>query len=639
MKYKQFTLDKFQEDAIHSIEKHNSVVVSAATGTGKTLIADYIIDKFLKKGKRVIYTAPIKALSNQKYRDFIKEYGKDKLGILTGDIVINDRAQILIMTTEIYRNMLLSHTIVPDLSYVIFDEIHYMNDPERGTVWEESIIFSPNSVRFLCLSATIPNAEQFASWIREIKKHKVDVVKYMKRAVPLQHSLFDNELGVVNSNRAKKMIQMERAGDRFFRKRQKRGIGKKKRRELNPPNHLFLIEYLREKDMLPSIFFTFGRKMCRDHALESIKEFDFTTQKQKDEISRIYSEIMPAQLKQMRSIQELRKIIVKGIAIHHAGLLPKAKELVEVLFSKGLISVLYATETFAVGINMPARSVCFDSLRKFDGRNFRYLHSKEYYQIAGRAGRRGIDKQGYVFAMIDKTMCDISKVISITSSDSEPIISQFQLSVNMVLSLIDHYDEYQIETILKQNFGYFVKRQRSDKQIRIISSFKNMMRKLRRLGYITKNNILTARGRFASKIYADELLLTELLFSGAFSNLRETDINVLLGSIVYESRRQDRFDKNPKFRPLKLETKNRIIVKRIRPKIMEKLDGIIRSWSNGCEFPHLMKKCNLQEGDLIRLFRQIIDRLQQIKKAESQLTDKLTRCIKRIDRDVVKIEF
>jgi len=196
IKFHNFDLDKFQIEAIHAIEQNRSVVVSAATGTGKTLIADYVIDKFLKQGKNVIYTAPIKALSNQKYRDFKNQYGEDKVGILTGDITINPRAELKIMTTEIYRNMLLSRDPDTDnIAYVIFDEIHYLGDIERGTVWEESIIFSKPKTRFLCLSATIPNARQFANWVEFIKKHTVDVVIEKKRAVPLKHLFYDDEKG------------------------------------------------------------------------------------------------------------------------------------------------------------------------------------------------------------------------------------------------------------------------------------------------------------------------------------------------------------------------------------------------------------------------------------------------------------
>ena len=197
MKFKGYVLDDFQEESIKSINAGNSVIVSAATGTGKTLIADYCIDKFLKQGKQVIYTAPIKALSNQKYRDFKEDHGYTNIGLLTGDVSINHEAPILIMTTEIYRNMLLtSDPVIKTINYVVFDEIHFINDIERGTVWEESIIFSPENIRFLALSATIPNAEEFADWIRSIKEHEVSVVEYNKRAVPLEHFLYDIEFGM-----------------------------------------------------------------------------------------------------------------------------------------------------------------------------------------------------------------------------------------------------------------------------------------------------------------------------------------------------------------------------------------------------------------------------------------------------------
>ena len=199
MKFKNFTLDKFQEDSVKSIDKGNSVVVTAGTGTGKTLIADYIIDKYIKKNRRIIYTAPIKALSGQKYRDFKADYGEENVGIMTGDVVINPEAPILIMTTEIYRNMLLTKDkIIEYVSYVVFDEIHYINDIERGTIWEESVIFSPEHIRFLCLSATVPNAKEFASWIQNIKNHTVDTITYNKRAVPLNHLVYDVSLGITN---------------------------------------------------------------------------------------------------------------------------------------------------------------------------------------------------------------------------------------------------------------------------------------------------------------------------------------------------------------------------------------------------------------------------------------------------------
>ena len=208
MQYKNFTLDPFQVDSIAAIDKNHSVVVSAATGTGKTLIADYIITKYLNLGHRIIYTAPIKALSNQKFKDFTKEFGSKQVGLITGDIVINSEAPILVMTTEIYRNMLMTKdSIINNVTYVVFDEIHYINDIERGTVWEESVIFSPPHIRFLCLSATIPNAEEFAAWISEIKKHEVEVVRYEKRAVPLKHLLFNKKTGLCTVDEFEKLLK------------------------------------------------------------------------------------------------------------------------------------------------------------------------------------------------------------------------------------------------------------------------------------------------------------------------------------------------------------------------------------------------------------------------------------------------
>ncbi len=633
MKYKKFELDKFQEDAIKSIDNNHSVVVSAATGTGKTLIADYIIDKAVREEKRVIYTAPIKALSNQKYKEFKAEYG-DKVGILTGDIVINDKAPILIMTTEIYRNMLMEHSVDYDLSYVIFDEIHFMNDRERGTVWEESIIFSPNEVRFLCLSATIPNAEIFAKWISTIKEHNVDVVKYMKRAVPLKHFPFTVDGEVSSYTHLKREVQMEEDGRLFVSKSEK-----KRKRFIEKPNQLNLVRHLFDRDLLPCIFFSLSRKTVRDYALDSAKNYNFVNDEERFKIVDYYNQIIPKQIRAMNSIQDIRQMIVKGIGIHHAGLLPKAKELIELLFEKGLIKVLYATETFAVGINMPARSVAIDSMRKYDGFGFRSLHSKEYHQMAGRAGRRGLDTVGYAYAMIEKRMKDVEDAENITRSDSEPIESQFKMSANTVLNLLDHYNETQIETILKSNFGFFVRKHKSKRQVRIARSYTNLVKSLKFHGYIDENNVLTGKGRIASRLYADEMLITELLFAGTFSDLSEIEVLALLGAIVYEPRRADKFFAKEKFKEIKLPRNNPIISEDLKWKNIEKVGSIVKMWAKGCSFTDLSKACSLQEGDLIRFFRQIIDRLGQIMKAESVLTEKLKKCSAMIDRDVIAVEF
>jgi len=441
MRFKRFTLDPFQENAINAIEQHRSVVVSAATGTGKTLIADYVIDKYLKANRKIIYTAPIKALSNQKFKDFKQNYGSENIGIMTGDTVINPSAPILIMTTEIYRNMLLAHDpLVSEIEYVVFDEIHYMSDPERGTVWEEGIIFSPPHIRFLCLSATIPNAGEFASWIQAIKDHQVEVIRYAKRAVPLHHFVFESRFGLTTAENL--AVNMPKYGDVFGNRRR----GKKKKRHdyyqvASPKDVVFEM-----RDKLPAIVFSFSRKGCEFEALQLIKNRDFVSSyDERHCITDIYRKHFNNDVNRMNSTTKLRDVLIKGVGFHHAGLLPQHKAAVEELFSKGLLKVLFATDTFSVGINMPAKTVIFNGLRKFDGRTFRMINSKEYFQLAGRAGRRGIDKVGYVVAIIDGRENNIDKFIQISSADTEPIRSQFQLSFNTVLNLMTHHDKNEIE--------------------------------------------------------------------------------------------------------------------------------------------------------------------------------------------------
>lgn len=630
MRYKQFILDPFQVDAIKSLEKNNSVVVSAATGTGKTLIADYAINKCVKEGKRVIYTAPIKALSNQKYRDFKKEYGREKVGIMTGDVVINSSAPILIMTTEVYRNMLLeSDPEIQQVNYVIFDEIHYLSDIERGTVWEESIIFSPEHVRFLCLSATIPNAKEFAEWIQRIKNHFVDVVIYNKRAVPLKHHLYDFFLGITNFEELKKHLTIP-VQKKYKFKQQKIKL------------HLELIKDIQDK--LPTIIFSFNRKDCEIKAREACKKFNFASSKDRTRIIQIANSIIPKEYKSLESVRKLKEVLNKGIAYHHAGLLPFLKEVVEELFGKGLIKVLYATETFAVGINMPAKSVCFSSLEKFDGFNFRYLYSKEYFQLAGRAGRRGIDKEGNVYAIIDRDYTDLNKVQQLTSKDVEPIISRFQLTYNTVLHMINSHDEEEIEKILKMNFDYFQKK-RQGKDVRLKVRFYNRVDVLKKRNYLDKNNQLTEKGRFALHIYFYELVIPEIFSTKLYKALTDDELLVLLAAIVYEPKLKDYFStrKTSKFykKLLSKISTNQYLIKNINKKSLQRMIKLITMWANGYEFKELLEITSLDEGDIIRLIRRLIDVMRQVKRAtiDETLKDRIQWNLERIDRDVVKIIF
>lgn len=631
MKFKNFILDKFQEQAIKAIEDNHSAVVSAPTGSGKTLIADFIIDKHKNDDKKIIYTAPIKALSNQKYKDFSKEYGESKVGLMTGDIVINSQAKILIMTTEIYRNMVVSNEQeIENVAYVIFDEIHYINDIERGYVWEESIIYSPKNIRFLCLSATIPNAEEFSRWIRAIKKHAVDTVIATKRNVPLEHQFYDFELGVTSLEN----IKTAKDSSRHYSK------GKKKKKDKFPvPNHVELIKELgREK--MPALFFSFSRRDCQLKAQELARANFFPRDPSLSIFMSKKLEDAPSEISKLKSTQTLRETISQGIAFHHAGLLPVIKEIVEELFSQGKINVLYTTETFAVGINMPAKTVCFNSLRKYDGFNFRYLNTKEYFQIAGRAGRRGIDTIGYVVSLIYRPTFNYQEIKRITSKDVEPIKSQFRLSINTVLNLINLHTPKEIEYILRLSFYSY--QQFGDNFAKVptkvlLSRYFSIVKKLTKFDYI-KNGQLTEKGHFSSKVFADEITLGEIFATGFADQLDEYQILLILACLVYEPRINHQFKQEFKDEKLKglrtLLNADEYLSREEKFENLATMTALIYPLIKGQSFFEVIKLTNLLEGDLIRLYAQITDRIGQIRKAttEHKLLNKIENCKGMVDQ-------
>ncbi len=635
MQFKKFTLDPFQEEAINAIGQNCSVVVSAPTGSGKTLIADYIIEQHRDDSKRIMYTAPIKALSNQKYKDFCREYGDQAVGLMTGDLVINPSAKIIVMTTEIYRNMAVSQdSDLSNVAYVIFDEIHYINDIERGYVWEESIIYSASSVRFLCLSATIPNAKEFSNWISAIKKHSVKTVVSTKRNVPLDHAFFDYELGITTLEKIKAAKEIPKyhsvIGGRRGGKAKKARGGREKTPE---PNHIDLISEL-GVGKLPCIFFSFSRKDCQIKAEELCKAKLFEPNAA---ILTQFNEKLreaPVDIMKLKSVQLIKQVISQGIAFHHAGLLPIIKEAVEELFGKGLIKVLYATETFAVGINMPAKTVCFDGLRKFDGFNFRPLNTKEYFQIAGRAGRRGIDTQGYVVSMLYRPTFNIDEVRAITTKDTEPIKSQFRLCVNTVLNLIHMHTPADIEHILRLSFFSYQKfgeKYDSVPTTVLLARYNSIVRQLTKYGYVEKGK-LTTKGVFASQIFADEIAIGEVFATEFWQNLNEYQILLVLGSLAYEYRENNKFEKVnhiAEFGVLRRKLVQDDYLSHEKKFLnMETMDSLISPLCAGKNFFDILKNTNLLEGDLIRIMTQILDRLGQVKKATSDYTlrNKIVNC-------------
>eukprot|EP01041_Mallomonas_annulata_P000722 gene722-1392_t len=469
-----FKLDTFQLEAVNYIERGESVLVAAHTSAGKTAVAEYAIAKSLKNKQRVIYTSPIKALSNQKYRDINEEF--TDVGLMTGDITINPNATCLIMTTEILRSMLYRGSeVMREVAWVIYDEVHYMRDKERGVVWEESIILLPHKVRFVFLSATIPNAKEFVSWVTKIHHQPCHVVYTEYRPVPLQHFVFpsgaeglflvvdhEGNFREENFQRAMAALQAGGQGGDFTEaggsKGKKKGAGKNGGK--NGQVELFrIVRLVMDRGLDPCIVFSFSKRECEAYALK-MSSMDFTSDDEKALITQVYMNALEALSEMDRhlpQVETLLPLLKRGIGIHHGGLLPILKEITEILFQEGLIKCLFATETFSIGINMPAKTVIFTQTQKFDGKDFRWLTSGEYIQMSGRAGRRGKDDRGIVIQMLDEKMePDVAK--NMLYGPADPLRSAYHVGYNMVLNML-RVEDADPENLLRSSFHQFQQEQ------------------------------------------------------------------------------------------------------------------------------------------------------------------------------------
>jgi len=449
-----FKLDPFQEVSIASIERNESVLVSAHTSAGKTVVAEYAIAQCLKNNQRIIYTSPIKALSNQKYREFNAEFGD--VGLMTGDVTINPTATCLVMTTEILRSMLYRGSeIMREVAWVVFDEVHYLRDKSRGVVWEETIILLPDKVRYVFLSATIPNAMQFAEWIVKTHHQPCHVVYTDFRPTPLQHYLFPagadgihlvvDEQGHFRENNFNKAMAAigDKAGDDGsdpLAKRKGRGKDKKSNkggRKDGPSDIYKIVKMIMMKNYNPVIVFSFSKRDCENYALQ-MSQLAFNTDDEKAMVTKVFNsaiEMLSDEDKELPQIQHILPLLRRGIGIHHSGLLPILKETIEILFQEHLIKVLFATETFSIGLNMPAKTVVFTSVRKFDGVQQRWVTPSEFIQMSGRAGRRGIDDRGIVIMMLDEKM-EPAVAKEIVRGEQDKLNSAFYLGYNMILNLV-----------------------------------------------------------------------------------------------------------------------------------------------------------------------------------------------------------
>ncbi|EGR28913.1 hypothetical protein IMG5_167070 [Ichthyophthirius multifiliis] len=482
-----FELDVFQKRAVLRLEEDESVFVCAHTSAGKTVIAEYAIALAQKKNRKAIYTSPIKALSNQKYRDFKSKFGDD-VGIVTGDVSLNPTANCLIVTTEVLRNMLYKgHDIIRDISWVIFDEVHYVNNQERGVVWEETIIMLPESIGLVMLSATAPNYMDFANWVGRTKKRTIYVQKTLYRPVPLQHSIYIFEqFHVIKEKDEKFSIQEYDNLKNQIKKAQnlKNSINLNRQQNQSELEAIRKLLYICEnQNLLPCVVFVFSKNKILELS-EGLGNITFCTIEEQVKIKQKNIMFIQQNIKKrfiektfnqaamkinfrdirVPQIQKTKDLLTRGIAVHHGDVIPFIKEIVEILFSKGLIKVLFATETFAMGINMPTKTVIFHSTSKHDGFNLRMLNSSEYTQMSGRAGRRSLDDKGTVIIFIQDlnklpTRIDLEKMLDhkyIDKDYSKPLlkarvakeIQNIYVTEVLVSGAFDYLDEYELTALL-----------------------------------------------------------------------------------------------------------------------------------------------------------------------------------------------
>lgn len=457
-----FQLDPFQREAIRTLLAGDSVMVAAPTGTGKTVVAEFgVWDAFRRTG-RVIYTTPIKALSNQKYRDLRATYSSE-VGLLTGDVSENRDARVVVMTTEVLRNMLLQTPWdLDDVDTVIFDEIHYLADPERGTTWEESIILCPDHVQLICLSATINNADEIASWISRTHR-PIRLITHTERAVPLAlHYFNDGKLNLVVDHTGEQVRDFPHTGGELRRQAARggfaRGRSERSTPEMDEPQPREIVDALAARDLLPAIYFLFSRADCQAYAERlAVMRPNLVTPRQVDLIEQTITAVLAGMRPEDRDLEQVQTILSlarKGIGFHHAGLLPILKQLVEILFARGLMEVVFATDTLALGINMPARTVVVGRMSKWDGRRRRMLIPNEFQQMAGRAGRRGMDPLGHVVVPYSPWFT-FRETLDIATGELHPVQSAFAIRYNTVLNLWDPPKGERVRALLHQSLGQF----------------------------------------------------------------------------------------------------------------------------------------------------------------------------------------
>ena len=703
MEFRNLVLDGFQEEAITTLADGGSVLVCAPTGTGKTIIADWIVHHAMETDRRIVYTAPIKALSNQKFRDYCRLHGEEKVGLVTGDLVIRRDAPLRVMTTEILRNMLLSGEDLSDLIAVVIDEIHFLDDKDRGTVWEEVLIYLPSHVQIVGLSATLSNVKEFSDWLSSVRKTPVKVVEEHKRAVPLHVGFANTATGLVNQEDFEKQWKQHQsraakeARPKFKGYGKKKGSHRKQRRQryIRKTRDNHVVNMLVEAELLPALYFAFSRRDIEMYARNLTQHGRVDLLNQREQMA--LSQALDAAARDLGPIlrRELRGMYEQGIAFHHAGLHVQLKTLVETLYEQRLIKVLYCTSTFALGINLPAKTVVFDGLKKFDGQQVSPLKVRQFMQKAGRAGRRGLDSVGYVFVRMDfEEYAEWRPLIAqYQRGRSEPAHSRFSLSWNSVASLLHQYEPDRVKDLVERSFlnwhyskeaerqrnratamedtidhekkqrpaqrkqakeAHRLRRRADQVGGKCWKAFRKKVQYLKHIGYLGKDNEFNAGANILLHLQISEILITELVLAGIFEDIDPAHLFGVLCGLVADFPRKAK----PIYNLTRVERRISYAIQTIRESDIvveaEELAQIEynwsplylplgRAWAEGVELQVILNRLEFDTdiaSDIISAFRRAKDLAGQLRSVFSdheELEQRLKTMVKTVSRDEVEV--
>ncbi len=617
-----FALDPFQERALEVIDRGESVLVSAPTGSGKTLVAEYAVARALESGGKAFYTTPIKALSNQKFAELTARHGGHRVGLLTGDISHQAQAPVVVMTTEVLRNMLFARSPLLDgLQVVVLDEVHYLQDPYRGSVWEEVLVLTPPEVTFVSLSATVSNATDFGRWLRSVRG-PTRVVVETHRPVTLH-----NHYAVAERGRdglvVLPLLRDGRPNPDGLRLDERRGRSLHQRR-FRAPRRTEVVDYLAGEGMLPAITFIFSRAACDDATRQCLEDgIRLTTEEERTRIRVLVEEAV-----ERLDDDDLRTLgygpwsaaLEAGVAPHHAGLVPAFRQAVEQCFSEGLLKVVFATETLALGINMPARTVVVERFAKFRGADTSALTAGEYRQLTGRAGRRGIDTVGHALVLWSQATT-FAAVARTAVAPPPDLVSSFHPTYNLAVNLVRRWTRDEAYALLAASYGQWQAPKGSESLARQLE---------RRLSILDDRGFvdgwtLTDAGRILSGIYHEsDLLVAEVLRGGLLDDLDAVSLSGVASGLTFEARREGEDGPPPRGARIierlgsveSLAAGLRADERRVGLRRTRRPDGglarAVVGWAGGATLDTVLRDAGIAPGDFVRNLRQLIDLIRQI---------------------------